>query len=555
MRKFWQLSFMLLFLFIACEKDSEQPNPDPGTDPPDPIPVSETEMGYQGGTFEFENFQMTVPEGCFNGYFKINLLENPAGVSFGEKEASVFYTLKGVPVEFLQPVEIQLKAAGGQDLFAVVGQNTKAISNSGSGLSFRFMDVIQNGNSCKFTLDATDIPDYATDDTISIILGLVKDYVKLESKGKFKIYAPAVYANDAIDLQQYLEEAYSTFESQAMAFSYEKRTKWPAEVSVRKLEAGTFGTFVPSKWGDNSGYMEFNENNLSDKEELRITAGHEFFHLVQALYDPRYGFVKAISASDYYWLEEASSVWAEELFTESSNYVSSIRNGHQMAPFRGMFEGAKENAQHHGYGMSAFVKYMVEKYGNDKLVKLFEHELSGSSNMGAGFTEVIPDPMSTCYTDFLDQYIKGEIYGDFGVTNLLGEISGTFTVNSANDTLKSFEMDYSGLSAKIFKIDVNHNGLNSQNSLLIKGREGTKKLVYKLKGNDLELLANTSGEYNVSNLQQIQQENALILVVVVNQYFTDTEEEIQFKINQVAPLQLEGCRFTLKNLPAVEHLV
>lgn len=550
------LMILIIGLFVSCDK-TEDTSPDDSTNPdpnPNSTPVSSAEIGYQGGVFEFESFSLEVPEGAFNGYFKLSLEEYPLQSFYGEDEASVFYQLKGVPIELLEKISISLTTSSSETLFAVLGQETKAISQNTSSINFQFYDVVKTADQCLFELEVTDIPNYSTDDTASIILGLVKNYTKVESKGHFSIYTPSAYINEALDLEQYLEEAHSKFTTGQMNFSYAQRTKWPVKVTIEKLQAGTFGYFVPSKWGDNHGYLVFNQNEIYNSTEMRLTAGHEFFHLVQALYDPRYGFTKAILPSSYYWVEEAASVYAEEFFTPITDYASSIRNGHQMAPFKGFLAGANESAQHHGYGMSAFVKYMSQQYGSDKLVKVFEHEKSGNSNIIDGFDAAYGVSMRDIYDDFINAYILGNVYNDFGASHLLGESNGTFSINSAADTVKSFEETYPSLSAKIYKIDINYAGFSDQNSLLMQSN-GMKKLIYKLKGQELSFLGSYGADYTLNGLQNIQAENALILVVMVCHYSVETNGSLNLKINANEPSIFNGAKYKLQNLSLLENVV
>lgn len=550
---YYFLAMVFITLLSACSKDDKNTNNNPDVNP-QPTPVSTVEIGYDGGSFIFEGFDLSVPENCFNGYFELSLLEHTANSVYGNFEASKFFTLNGLPLEFEKPIEVKIEATSGSDLFAITGIVSRSASSDTAVLSFKFNEVTQEGNTCSFVLEPNDIPDYSTDDTLSLVIGLVKDHAKIDSKGNFVVYCPKTSIDDAYDLQNYLDEAHAIFQNTTFGFSYEKRSKWPVQVTVRKLASGTFGYFVPSKLGNNSGYMEFNQDYLSDKEELKTTAGHEFFHLVQALYDSRYAFIKAISASSYYWVEEAASVWAEAYFSNNPNYVSSVRNGHQMAPFNGMQKGSESNAQHHGYGMSALIKYLADNYDPGFLVKVFEHEQSGNSDIVGGFNNALPKPMSEIYADFIHAYISGEVYADFGASSMLGNLSGTFSVNGITDTFKVFESEYQSLSAKIFKIDINYAGFTDQNSLLIKSESSIKKLIYKLKGSELTYLGSAFGDFNVLNLQQIQQENALILVVPVQHYYSGSEEKVVFQIQSTPPMQFEGCRFSLKYLPAVEHV-
>jgi len=546
---------MLGFL-SSCNK-TEESTPEDNTNPdpnPNPTPVSTAEIGYQGGVFEYEDFSMQIPEGTFNGYFTLSLEEFPEHSMYGEDEASVFYKLKGLPIELLENISVSLKSNSSETLFAVIGQETKAISQSTTSLNFQFSDAVKLEDQYQFNLDVTDIPEYSTDDTTSIILGLVKNYTKVGGKGHFSIYTPAVYINEALNLEQYLEEAYSKYTGTAFQFSYEKRTKWPVSVTIKKLDAGTYGYFVPSKWGNNYGYLVFNQDEMSNSDELRLTAGHEFFHLVQALYDPRYGFTKAILPSSYYWVEEASSVYAEEYFTSTANYTSSIRNGHQMAPFKGFLAGATENAQYHGYGMSAFVKYMSEQYGSEKLVKVYNYEAANNSNILDGFNNAYGVAMSDIYDDFINAYILSEVYDDFGASNLLGETNGSFAINSTSDTLKVFEETYPALSAKVYKIDINYANFNDQNSLLMHS-DGMKKMVYKIEGGNISFLGGSFDDYTLNNLNEIQQQNALILVVMVSQYYSESSGMLELKVATSKPVSFDGVGYKVDHLPAVENVV
>ena len=92
---------------------------------------------------------------------------------------------------------------------------------------------------------------------------------------------------------RFLEEAYDLFGSQSMGFTYAARTRWPVRVTVRDLAEGDCGHFCSSIWGENFAFLEFQTHSLGESSKLRRIAGHEFFHLVQFLYDPRDWRVKA----------------------------------------------------------------------------------------------------------------------------------------------------------------------------------------------------------------------------------------------------------------------
>jgi hypothetical protein len=301
------------------------------------------------------------------------------------------------------------------------------------------------------------------------------------------------------------------------------------------MPSNVYGYFVPSKFGDNYSYLEFNTENASDTEALRTTAGHEFFHLVQNLYDPRYGFTKAVSSSYYFWLQEATAVWIEEKFSAESEYASDVRGGNQFAPFQGANQSTPADPQGHGYGMSALIKYIAETYGESYLVNMFNYIKSGEKDIIGVFNEVLPDPLSVYYPDFIDNYIQGKIYHDLSIANILSNLDGEYTMTNENDTLKYFESNYSGLSAKVYKIHPQYDGYEDDSKLILKTNQGTKKIIYKLKGNDLEFLGTALGEYEIQSLAQLQQEQAMIIVAVVHRYYTSLEEKLEVHVNTGTP--------------------
>lgn len=553
MKKYFMLVLLSAgILMLSCKK--EKTSEDENTDPI-PVEVANAVIGSDGGMLQWGAFELTVPPSAFIGSFKLRLTEHQEAGIQGTDEASVFYTVSGLPLRFNEPLKLSIspKSQTEGSIFLLMGEDSRAVSQNNTGLHFRFEEGSLNDG--KYDFDIMPIPgsENQISDTMELTLGLVKNYTKISSKGQFEIFAPASLNSAALQLMTYLDEAYSIIKSGDLDFSYSKRTNWPVKVNFMKLDNSTFGNFVASKWGDNYGYLEFNSDKALDLPELRLTAGHEFFHLVQALYDPRRGFVKAISAPSHLWLEEASSVWLEERFTATTSYCSPIRNGHQMAPFGGLEAGAVGNQTNHGYGMSSIVKYIENHYGSGQLVKIFNAIYANQSVLSA-MNNNLPEPLAEFYPYFINDYILGNVYNDMGMSTIVGNSDGEFTAGNAGDTLKTFESEYPGLSAKAYKFKITYTGLTEQSSLVINTFNGTKKLIYKITSGSTELLGTALGEFVVGNLKQLQEENAMIVVVVVHQYYTTMAEKLEFKIRQAPPAQFNSGKFSLSNVPAVRKL-
>lgn len=551
MKKYLFLVLLSIGILIqACKKDKTEDDQEPV-----PTEVASATIGSDGGKLQWNTFELVVPPSSLTGSFKLRLTEHKELSVYGSDEASVFYTVHGLPMRFSEPLKFSItpKSQSDGNLFLVLGEESRAVSQNNTVTHFRFEEGTLNGG--KYDVDIMPIPgsENLVSDTMQLTLGLVRNYTKISSKGQFEIFAPSNLSNAALQLMTFLDEAYSKINSGDLDFSYARRTHWPVKVNFKKLDNSTFGNFVASKWGNNYGFLEFNSDKAQDLPELRLTAGHEFFHLVQALYDPRSGFVKAISGPTHLWLEEASSVWIEERFTATPSYCSPIRNGHQLAPLEGMEAGAAGNQTNHGYGMSALIKYIENTFGIDPLVKIFG-SIFGQQSVLSAIDNNLPEPLMSFYPDFINEYILGNIYNDMGIASVVGNSAGEFESNNTNDTLKIFESEYPGLSAKAYKFKITHTGFNEQSSLAINTFSGTKKLIYKIKAGGTELLGTALGEFVVGNLKQLQQENAMIVVVVVHQYYTAMTEKLEFKIRQTPPAQFNSGKFSLSNVPAVRRL-
>jgi hypothetical protein len=542
----------LVFLCFSCEKETKTPDDQPND--PDPDPSSTVSINSLGGKLIWENFTLEVPEGCFSQSFQISLLDEESGANFGENELSPFYTLTGIPQNFKENLRIILSPEGNVTgaVFAVLGENTIATGQQGQKIRFRFEEVVNEGGKYSFEIAPFDEPEYASIDTIHLVVGLVKNHERYATKGHFAIYGEANHISQAVDLGEYLEAAYEKYKSPEMGFDYSRRTNWPLRVNLKEMEDDTYGDFVASKWGVNYSTININTKILSDPEALQTTAGHEFFHMVQSLYDPRNGFIKAVSHPDHYWLEEASSVWAEELFTDHPNtYNSPSRNGYQNESFLGWLHNVENDPAGHGYGMSSLVKYIVKNHGADKIKDIFENIYNGESFLLTAINNALPVTLGSSYANFIDQYTQSQLYKDFGTANLVSSNNGTFEINTIDDILASFEASYEALSANAYLVHANFTGFSDQDALLLKTSNAGKKLVYKLVGSALTVLGTAVGEFTIPQIKQLQQENAIILVIVVNESYSSSNIKLDVKVIRPPAPTWNQIAVSINDLPVV----
>jgi len=443
-------------------------------------------IGQEGGTLAVDDFSLTIPPGVFTTPVELELYKINNSDSFGPGIRTDTFRVTGIPDEFPETLLPDLKYTGTltDESFIVVGEEVLISSQSAPFMAYHLFPATPDSGvlTCGPEMAVADIQSVKEDfppvrsndagttrflDFFGITgwstYGTDENLRSANAPGHFLIRYPTYFVSraDLDPLFQYLEEAYTTYEN--MGFSYGGRTRWPIEVTVMHKASDTYGNFCKSFWGNNSATLEFNQHKLGDLPALRTTAGHEFFHFIQYLYDSRNNFSRnhdyfAFSIS-LHWLDEATAVWAEGKFTDIPNYVSPIREGHKMAPFDGMEAGSGGNiisAGYHGYGMSAFIKYLVGKYGEsivrDIYLKILDqqHPIQAiNQNLG------ITDNLFMIWEPFLREYVTGAIYN---VTRerFTGNASGIFQIQSEADTSKSFTEGYPDLSAKLFMIRLDY---------------------------------------------------------------------------------------------------
>jgi hypothetical protein len=280
------------------------------------------------------------------------------------------------------------------------------------------------------------------------------------------------------------------------------------------MSSEEYGHSVSSMWGDNYGYLEFNSSKMNESEQIKLTAAHEFFHLVQSFYDGRNRFSKAKFAPDHLWIDEATAVWAEGLFSGDANYSSEIREGQIMAPFRGMQSGPNTDAQGYGYGMSALIKY----FNQNKIVPIYNKIKTGSHPIEA-VTSAHPNSALVWWPDFIKEYVRGNIYNDVSPLTLATDLqTQVFEIASDSDSLKEFQNSCPALSGIIYNIKLQNSNFDETSQLDFSLTEDSDLtlLVYKYKGSQIEYIDQTYNNLTVGDLKSLHDNNYYLLAVVAN---------------------------------------
>jgi hypothetical protein len=575
----------LCVLYTGCKKDdSTEPLPDAN------FTVEATEnIGAGGGTIQAKDFFMNVPAGAFNENNNIILSAAEDNETFGENGVSRMFKIEGLPYDHSQEIEIGIKYEGvlAGNSYIAFGELSFIPSSADNINAYRLIEANGSGGylSCHIpvpeendnTKSVTTNGKSAKSETRSIKFMLVDGFHSpyITPEGNFRIKYPesTVSDEDVVALGGFLEDAFIVFRD-SLKFSYSARDNFPIDITVKPLNATRYGHFAPSHSGDNYSFIEFNTSKMSDREQIRLTAGHEFFHLVQYLYDPRWNLWKGGYMPDHHWLNEATAVWSEEYFTSITDYVSNTRDGWEHAPFNGFQKGGEgedvETVGGHGYGMSAVIKYLVNRYGKNIIPAIYERILAEGSTNILGVTlspvlalSLVTENPAVWLTDFFREYLLNNIYYVNPKDWVVGFLADDYSIKSDADILKVFTHSYPDLSARLYNIQLMYPDIDESASISFTASyEGTEITVFKYKiigegpqsTAQMEYLAYGFDNVSVANVKDLTGEDANLLVLVTNYTHippytgtTDINLKIEVEESQPAPAY-NRCGFQIEVL-------
>lgn len=340
-----------------------------------------------------------------------------------------------------------------------------------------------------------------------------------------------------------LEEAYAFFLNQG--YTYPKlRNRLPIEVVLMKMERrgreehAPDGAGTASMWGDDYGWLELNIDLLNRPKDLRLTVGHEFFHIVQDLYDPRNSFSKAKIPSRNYWLREATGAWIEQFFASDPNHVNPSTVQGSADPFGGMYPpeagkiagtllySAKDHSTvtQYGYGMAFLIEYLADRYGDDIVRRMFEEIRSGTEHPVDVIVSAVGASPEVWLGDFLVEHLQGNIYGVVDQFSLDG--GNKFRIESGGPREIRFLVDYRSLGAHTFRVQLVNAQIDPGASLTfsIEPDGYTSMFVFEVESTGIQqrtwkLLGETTSTLKAENLNSFWGKSPiLIIALVVNKF-------------------------------------
>ena len=537
--------------------DNENPGgDDPGdTDPGDQEPAENLNVDKTGGTIFKEEFKLVIPSDAFPASVTMEITAQTKGSVMNEFEASPYYKVK-LPRNFTKPLRIELptdtEISQGDVYFRFSAPGVE-ISSQQESVSTIWIKGVKEG--AVYYADLVPFEE-ASGETGELIVGLVKDYQEsddsetraITSEKKCVVYAPRFYHEESRDIALHVEEAIKQLE--AIGFSFAKRNK-QIQVEVKKLSGpDAYGYFIPSRYSSDWNSLVINSQKLSEKEEIKRTIMHEMTHFVQYYYDPRWLVTKSFVGGDFLWMDEAVAVWAESLYVEG---ISSVQLGNQFCPLEGFSPLTGEEKNAHGYGMAGLVRWMANRYGNDKIVELHKQQEAGATSVYDAFDDAFPD-LFLEYGIFLKDYIR-----ENGVKDLLQGVSrNKMYLNSMNEVKSKEPIGCKPYSAFIERINIDPDFALPDGKITLSinvegGMDGGKGQICELYRYDNEkkeiiFVDEFLDSYQYEEVAALQEKKDMLFVVYYHAYNKESDVIMTVRLEEKLEFATGKIKLTIDEL-------
>jgi uncharacterized protein (TIGR03437 family) len=267
--------------------------------------------------------------------------------------------------------------------------------------------------------------------------------------------------------------------------------------------------------------------NDGDIPAMSLTASHELFHVLQNLYDPRWGSRQATEQSKWLWMEEATAVWFERLVKPgyiSDLVVAGYWNFLLGQPLEYQI-GDTVARQRHGYGASMFIEYLAAQNGGPSFVGKIIAKMKTTSPATVPYPlealrDLIPTPFSTVWLNFCQQYMAGKTYSNSALPEPLqlsavAAQTGSFTSDTPNTV--TFAGDYPDLSAQIYKVSFSGTWkANTKLTVTLTSPGSAQAIIYLMKPASWQQKQLVSTTWTVPNAEQLAADRETWVIMVAN---------------------------------------
>lgn len=466
--------------------------------------VASAAIGAAGGTVSGGGFSLTVPAGAFTAAANIQVQKSKADPAPDAPTGR--FTLSGLPSTCSKPLELSLDIvrpdivrdltflAFGGDSDQQLGPEWIPATVGGGRLTATIPASSTAGgaqpsmakNTAQAAADTTAPP---------IAVGSATGFVAQTSNTAplFNIYfGSGVQSVQSVDLPVVRSSIWSALDQtynllgpgdyfKTLGLDWSKRTKSVIHVYVYPFfkdgrpDTETWGCTSQIYWNRQNQEIELNSRKISitDLESLKTSAGHELFHLLQNLYDPRGDIAMGRGPGPWFWFEEAASTWIERLISNNpgSFVPPTAKDNFNFLHVHGLEypPGTKFEVEQHGYGASMFLEHASTR-GLGYIGDVMKHMPDVGVSPAQAFVleeRKRASSMVDLWAGFCSKFLGKNVYSgvvfptqvlidDLTAPTVAGAVPRRGTISpkaSTGATSLSFSTTRPSLSAEFFRID------------------------------------------------------------------------------------------------------
>ncbi len=530
-----------------------------------------------GGTLSAPGATVQVAPGVFSEPSTLALAPLPAAATPVDSwRASPVFQLSGLPATLNAPVTLTFDLSSRQP----AGETLVALASGPGvrGAGLEFLEATVSGSQATVTLPANPGPDTpkslaaprtASGPEVSLY---VMTFFQREAAGDFLLFYPSsqLQSADVAAVAAVLQQTKSQLTS--LGLNWDRRTRWPLRVVIYPFtgaDADKWGMAEPSILGLNYHSISLNANKLAAgvSTEFKATAGHELFHILQNLYDPRDALRIAKSPGPWLWFQEAASTWFEPIATgDPSTVPSTVRqNNYSFLTQHGLeFQpGDPAAVQSHGYGAALFLHFLSGRAGGNAVVgSILKEGLQRAPGILAdsarwpveGAASVLSGMLAEHWRNFVTAYTEGNLYGGSFPSHgeVLSQLTGRHTFTDETTAGTTFSWPAPALSAAFYLVRVQAWPKDVKMTVSLADPGGEAELsVYRAKGDTWTLVTRLrAGEFDFPKPEELAANGESLLLAVANangsgRYTSSTSLQIGVNkaVESILPLLQKTVRF------------
>ena len=406
------LTALLVALFpnntIAASNDDLLLMTIPALHPPQSASRS---IGPAGGSLRAGASTVTFPVASFDAVTTVSLGQETPQTTYGLAPDGIGYTLTMDDACLRQQASLRLHVGGANRQVAVA--MTESLRFADETASANLPEIVVgtvSGGVLTLTLPASaECPSPTADQTRqsddapladvptkrAITFWAISGF-RAETSAHFYLAYPIGILGESTDYPQLIlnaaESAYSKL--CAMGFDFAASFAWPFRLNILSgMDENDGLTAIPLS-GKRYQYIDLNAALCAPGKEdaIKATVGHEFFHAIQNIYDPRSAIaIRNTKLFDihYLWLSEASSVWFEASMLNDANYASPVFLKNTEMASHGLETGTSAGEiQNIGYWASGFVRYLRQDRGSDAFILDLWNAVRSQGTGTAGYSDL-----------------------------------------------------------------------------------------------------------------------------------------------------------------------